>query len=96
MILKLSSENISLLVKQDEQDKEKIKVRLFNTQLLKAGFIDAYISLWEFNESFLLSTIDDCYNKLNENIKIQKQINENRQRAKQRTKKTDFEETFFG
>lgn len=94
-ILKLTSENISLLIKLDEIDKEKIKVRLFNPAILKGGFSDGYISLWEFNESTLNDLINDLYKQLKESINKQNQLNENRKKTKERAQKIDFDELPF-
>jgi len=93
-IIKLNSENISLLVKADEIDKEKIKVRLFNPTILKGGFADGYISLWEFNESALNDLINDLYKQLKESINKQKQLNENKKQAAQRREKSESEDLF--
>jgi len=93
-IIKLSDENISLLVKADEIDKEKIKVRLFNPTILKGGFADGYISLWEFNESALNDLINDLYKQLKESINKQKQLNENKRQATQRREKSEREDLF--
>lgn len=94
-ILKLTSENISLLIKTDEIDEEKIKVRLFNPTILKGGFADGYISLWEYTESALNDLINDLYKQLKESINKQNQLNENRKKTKERAQKIDFDELPF-
>lgn len=93
-IIKLTSENISLLVKADEIEKEKIKVRLFNPSILKGGFADGYISLWEFNESALNDLINDLHKQLKESINKQKQLNENKREAATRRQKAEGEDLF--
>lgn len=93
-ILKLTSENISLLVKADEIEKEKIKVRLFNPTILKGGFADGYIGLWEFNESTLNDLINDLHKQLKESINKQKQLNENKREAATRRQKAEDEDLF--
>lgn len=85
-ILNLYKKKLTLIIKADETDNEKIKVRLFNAQYV--CFEDYYLSAWELdNENYLIDIINALEKRLNENVSRKKQLIENRKRTSK--KETD-------
>lgn len=84
-ILNLYKKKLTLIIKADETDNEKIKIRLFNSQFV--CFEDYYMQAYELENNYLVDVINELEKRLNENVSRKKQLIENRKRTSK--KETD-------
>ena len=94
-IAELGKNEIGILIKIDDFDKERLKIRLVNSEFILVQ--DGFIYFWELHTEIFYEVLLELEKRILEDIKIKKQIKENKKKRieKETGIKTDIQIDIF-